>query len=229
MSDKFDNDISWRHTSVWASTLWCTFGIPNTDSGETLTRLQLIQPQIVPFDLMKKSGGSKVLMAFFQSRGCEGLTSTSHLLLLIALCVEKFQEANQTHTLQIEMNPPKPWLNNPWKFTQKSHKSDSIGQRGLESVSRWLFHNNKDVSWRRTNRRGFDECSLSETCREVKSTEWVWEHDYFCVCRHSSQSRHLPSTPVQSHMAGAPRLPHCEPPSSAKPVFFMSFMGRKDK
>lgn len=91
----------------------------------------------------------------------------------------------------------------------------------------WLFHNKKDVSWRRTNRHGFDECSLSEACGEVKSTEWVWEHDYFCVCRHSRQSRHLPSTPVQSHMVGAPRLPHCEPPSSAKPVFWCHLWGER--
>lgn len=102
-------------------------------------------------------------------------------------CITRSRRQSDAHTtLQIEINPPKPWW---WRFLIKqslnhTFKSDSTGQRGLESLShRWMFHianlgldlirssehNNEDVSWRRTNRHGFDDCSFSETCREVRS------------------------------------------------------------
>lgn len=59
------------------------------------------------------------------------------------------------------------------------HISDHGGWVG------WCWHNRKGICCRRINGCGRGDCSLSETCVEVRSMEWVWEHDYFCM-RHRS-------------------------------------------
>lgn len=117
----------------------------------------------------------------------------------------RFQEGNQTHTIHdrptLTCQPQGFSLHGPWnshlqiRFYWKERArvfwdSDSsstflIMRGGGWGWGGWYWHNRKGICCRRTNRCGRGDCSLSETCVEVRSMEWVWEHDYFCMCHRS--------------------------------------------
>lgn len=153
---------------------------------------KLIQPQTVTFDLMMKSGGSKVLMALSNP---EAVKSLFHFKSPSPDCITRSnisrRQSDAHSALQIEISPPKFWLNNPWKsliqirFCRTKRTGEFKSQVNVSRydswIGSWIMHSNKDVCWKRTNRCRFSDCSLSETWGEVRSMEWVWEHDYFCV------------------------------------------------